>query len=112
MSPHSSTQLDEAAAPSTRLSLLSNRIKNRLALRRLYFSSKPACGDKSCATEEESGNEDRSSDSESSSDTPAPKPATVSHTRHTRWNQYYWNRPRMSFGPTARDHREYRGQDS
>ncbi|KAF7357793.1 BZ3500-MvSof-1268-A1-R1-Chr3-1g06135 protein [Mycena venus] len=69
---HPSVQTD-LAAPSTRLSLLSNRIKSRLAMRRLYFPSKTACVDKSRKTEEESDNEDRSSDSESSSDASPPK---------------------------------------
>ncbi|KAJ7873891.1 hypothetical protein B0H14DRAFT_124766 [Mycena olivaceomarginata] len=96
MAGDSSTQSEatELVAPSTRLSLLSNRIKSRLALRRLYFSSQTACADKSRETEEDSDREDRSSDSELSDTTPPPpKPATVNHRRYNRFNLYYWNRP-------------------
>ncbi|KAJ6498840.1 hypothetical protein C8R45DRAFT_1210739 [Mycena sanguinolenta] len=95
----SATQ-DAVAAPSTRLNLLSNRIKNRLALRSLYFSSK-TCGDKKSDSEGESEDEDRSSDSESSSSGTPPKSAVATSipTRYNFYtrpsNLYYWNPPRI-----------------
>ncbi|KAJ7933752.1 hypothetical protein B0H13DRAFT_2306177 [Mycena leptocephala] len=90
----SSTQSEATyfATGSTHLSVLSNRIKSRLALRRLYFSPKPAAN-KSPVLGEVSEDEDRSSDTESSSDGTPPKPATG--TRRVYSNLYYWNRPRI-----------------
>ncbi|KAJ6594402.1 hypothetical protein B0H19DRAFT_1095355 [Mycena capillaripes] len=85
--PPTQTDASFFAAGSTRLSLLSNRIKSRLALRRLHFSPKTDAD-----LEEESEDEDRSSDSESSSDGTPKQPATG--VRRPSSNLYYWNRPR------------------
>ncbi|KAJ6507125.1 hypothetical protein C8R47DRAFT_1100418 [Mycena vitilis] len=84
------------ATGSTRhgLTALSNRIKSRLALRRLYFSPNPdANKTPPNDDEEDSEDEDRSSDSESSSSDAAPKPATTAFSRRRSSNLYHWNRP-------------------
>ncbi|KAK7005918.1 hypothetical protein R3P38DRAFT_3326385 [Favolaschia claudopus] len=64
-------------APSTRLNMLSDRIKSRLALRRLYFSPKRTCMVKSHESDQ-SDEEDPSSESDSSSSaTASPEPTTI-----------------------------------
>ncbi|KAJ6494930.1 hypothetical protein DFH09DRAFT_1376615 [Mycena vulgaris] len=80
---------------SSALSVLSNRIKSRLALRRHHFAPK-ANLKASHASDDESAEEDQSSESETSSSdgTPKPKPATAPWRRPVS-NLYYWNRPRV-----------------
>ncbi|KAJ7162032.1 hypothetical protein C8R46DRAFT_1222169 [Mycena filopes] len=93
VAPKSDTTL--FAAGSAGLSVLSNRIKSRLALRRLQFATKTVAH-KPDAVDEESEDEDQWSDSESSASdaTPQPKFATT-FPRKRPSNLYYWNRPRV-----------------
>ncbi|KAJ7782317.1 hypothetical protein DFH07DRAFT_790133 [Mycena maculata] len=96
MSVDSSAQSEATffSAGSSALAVLSNRIKSRLALRRLHFATKT---DENTAytPEEESEDENASSDSESSSSECTPKPPSVA--RRTTSNLYYWNRPKVEF---------------
>ncbi|KAJ7141309.1 hypothetical protein C8R44DRAFT_866937 [Mycena epipterygia] len=80
------------SAGSSALTVLSNRIKSRLASRRLHFAPKKTL-DTSHASDDESEDDTRSSESESSSSDATPRPATIP--RRTLSNLYYWNRPRV-----------------
>ncbi|KAJ7282801.1 hypothetical protein C8J57DRAFT_51816 [Mycena rebaudengoi] len=80
----------ESLSSANPLSILSNRIKSRLALRRLQFEMEIKTSSNE-PVDEESEDEDRSSDSESSSDgTPKYVPGRPRYS-----NLYYWNRPRI-----------------
>ncbi|KAJ7446904.1 hypothetical protein B0H11DRAFT_2083753 [Mycena galericulata] len=75
---------------SSALAVLSNRIKSRLAFRRLHFAPKNELSAVH-TPEEESGDEGGSSDSESSSSDGTPRPPQPRRTS----NLYYWNRPKV-----------------
>ncbi|KAJ7761076.1 hypothetical protein B0H16DRAFT_1719770 [Mycena metata] len=93
--PSSKSDANYFATGSTGLSVLSNRIKSRLALRRLQFAGKAEVH-KPDAPDEDSESENEWSDSESSSSDATPKTNfTVPFTRRRPSNLYYWSRPRV-----------------
>ncbi|KAJ7045980.1 hypothetical protein C8F04DRAFT_1388514 [Mycena alexandri] len=97
MEPQPLTKSDAIyfATGSTGLSVLSNRIKSRLALRRLQFAAKTGVHNLD-APDEDSEGEDEWSDSESSSSDATPKTKFATpFTRRKSSNLYYWNRPRV-----------------